>query len=56
MTFGIPQIIYLVILIIRFGLILAFNGKPIEGNYSAGTSFVLSCFILALLYWGGFFG
>ncbi len=30
MTFGIPQIIYLVILIIRFGLILASNGKPIE--------------------------
>ncbi len=53
---GIPQIIVLVIYMIALGMSLADDGKVKMKKESFWLSLVSVGTILALLWWGGFFG
>lgn len=53
---GWPQVIYVVLLLMADGYVLARNGEPRTGNYSFGYSIAGTALALSLLYWGGFFG
>lgn len=55
MNFGIPQVIYIVLTAAGWGVVLMKNGQPREDNYNIVTSTIGQIFILALLWWGGFF-
>jgi hypothetical protein len=56
MTLHAPQIIYVVLLLLGVGIDLAKHGQPKTGKHSFPSSFFAAALILALLYWGGFFG
>lgn len=53
---GIPQIIILVIYMIYLGMSLADDGKVKIQKESFWLSLVSCGIMLALLWWGGFFG
>ena len=55
MNFGIPQVIYIVLTAAGFVMVLMKHGQPKEGKYDIVTSTISQIFILALLWWGGFF-
>lgn len=50
-----PQITYLVLLGLKIFIIAVNDGKPLKGDYSFPISFLMSCFLLFILYKGGFF-
>ena len=55
MTIDWPQGIYLVLLLLSLGLVLAKHGEPRE-PYNIWVTLFGTALTLALLYWGGFFG
>lgn len=55
MTLHAPQIILLAFMAAGFGLHLVNHGKPAP-EYDAAAFVVAKSIVLALLYWGGFFG
>lgn len=51
----VPQIIYMILLVINLVLIGKNHNKPKEGKYNMWTSLLaLACGVL-LIWWGGFF-
>ena len=50
-----PQITYLAIIFVGFGLTLAKHGEPRTGNYSVYTYLVANALVIGLTYAGGFF-
>lgn len=50
-----PQLIYLSLCLMGFGIELVQHGTPKKGKHNAFTSVGATCFILTLLWWGGFF-
>jgi hypothetical protein len=54
MYFGVPQVIYLALIILGLGIAIAKHGQP-RDNYNGGVTFIAAIIELALLYWGGFF-
>ncbi len=56
MKFGIPQIIYLALTFMSLGVNLANDGKlKPPDTYNFWTQLLVTAFIIAILYWGGFF-
>ena len=51
-----PQIVYLVLLGVSLGADLVQHGKPKTGKHSAPIGLAANVTMLALLWWGGFFG
>ena len=49
-----PQLIYLGLLILGFGVNIGLHGKP-QKEYNAWTKLVDVIISLSILYWGGFF-
>jgi hypothetical protein len=54
MHLGIPQIIYLALLIFGLGISIAKHGKP-RSNENFWMSLISATIIISLLMWGGFF-
>lgn len=52
---GIPQIVYLVLMCMGFGLAIAKHGEPQEGMHNIWVDLISQAITLALLAWGGFF-
>lgn len=52
---GWPQGIYLALTLLGLAVALNRHGKSKEGKHDAGTSFIATGIVLALLMWGGFF-
>lgn len=52
---NLPQILYIGLNMIGFGVHLAKHGQPREDKYNAGTAFVSLMIEIGLLWWGGFF-
>ncbi|WP_029082890.1 hypothetical protein [Bradyrhizobium sp. th.b2] len=50
-----PQIVFLSLMAIGFGISLALYGERRRGTYNFGYVFVVPVFTLWLLYEGGFF-
>ena len=55
MYLGIPQMLYLILLLLGVGLAIGNHGKPKTGNENVWISIIGSGLVLALLFWGGFF-
>jgi hypothetical protein len=55
-TLGWPQVIYILLGLIGIARAFAHHGKPKTGTESAPATVVAWLLVLALLYWGGFFG
>jgi hypothetical protein len=55
MYLGIPQVIYLILLMMGLGHSLVKDGQPKEGNHSFGWSLTSTIIILLILFSGGFF-
>lgn len=55
MTMGWPQIIVLILVFLDFCVALAMHGEP-RGNFNAGMNLFDKAILIAILYWGGFFG
>ncbi|QXF03598.1 MULTISPECIES: hypothetical protein [Xanthomonas] len=53
---GAAQLIYLSLVMLELGLEIAKHGEPKTGRHNAGSTIVATILILALLWWGGFFG
>ena len=53
---GWPQGIYLTLTLLGFWVIASKHGQPRTGRYDLASSSVLTACILAVLWWGGFFG
>lgn len=51
----IPQIIYLIIVVMRIGVVLKEHGKPQTGDHDATPVFIGIATQILLLWWGGFF-
>lgn len=51
-----PQIIYISLCVMTLTAELMNDGKPKTGKHSFGSSLTANALILALLWWGGFFG
>lgn len=50
-----PQIIFIILVAVSGGIVLANHGMPRE-NYNIGTWLITMIVEVGLLYWGGFFG
>ena len=50
-----PQLIYLLIIVVGFTINCMKHGKPQTGNYNGWLSFLASIITLLILWWGGFF-
>ncbi len=55
MNFGIPQLIFVGLQLIGVGVDIANHGKNKTGQYNGWASFIGTCILFAILYWGGFF-
>ena len=55
MDIGIPQIIYLVLLVLGLGVSLAKDGERKVGRWSFWSDLVGAALSFAFLWWGGFF-
>jgi len=51
----IPQLIYIALVLVSFGINLAEHGKPRTGKYNAWISFFSLIIAMTILYYGGFF-
>lgn len=51
----IPQIIYIILLIINLILIGYNHDKPKTGKHNMFTDIIVLAILIGLLYWGGFF-
>jgi ABC-type dipeptide/oligopeptide/nickel transport system permease subunit len=51
---NLPQIIFLILIFLNFGLVIAKHGEE-QAPYNAGAHLISVIMILSLLYWGGFF-
>jgi len=54
MSLWLPQLIYIILVCLGMGMIIAKHGQK-QDDYNAWTSGIAGAIILALLYWGGFF-
>ena len=50
-----PQIIYICLMAVCFGIELVKVGKPREGTHNPIAWIVMQGIMIGLLYWGGFF-
>lgn len=50
-----PQLTYLAIVLIGFGITIAKHGEPRTRKYSIGEFFLVASITLLILYLGGFF-
>lgn len=55
LTLGWPQIIYLLLVALGFGVTVAKHGEQ-RYPHSVWTQLIGMVIVLPLLYWGGFFG
>jgi hypothetical protein len=55
MTLGIPQLIFLALIVLNLGIVMAKNGQPRSGKHSFVANLIADGLLLGLLYWGGFF-
>lgn len=53
---GWPQVTVIVLYGLSIGVSLALHGKPRTGRHNVGAALIGSAFVLAPLYFGGFFG
>lgn len=51
-----PQIILVSLWLVGIGHTIAKHGKPREGKHDAVASSIALVIVLAILWWGGFFG
>jgi len=57
MSLGLPQLIYLSLVLVALGTEIARHGEPKKpGKHNAVASLIASALLVGLLYWGGFFG
>jgi hypothetical protein len=50
-----PQIIYLILVSLSFGIVIQQHGEPKKGKVSAWSHLFGIILTFVLLYWGGFF-
>lgn len=55
LTLGWPQIIYMLLVALSFGVTVAKHGEP-RDPHNCLTQLIGIAIVLPLLYWGGFFG
>ena len=53
---GIPQIIIIVLYSLSLGIAMVKHGEPMTGRHSFPLSLCSVAALMALLWWGGFFG
>ena len=53
---GLPQYIYLVLVLLSAGMVIERNGKAKTGEHSAVFDIISMGVSLYILHWGGFFG
>jgi hypothetical protein len=56
MTFGIPQVIFLMLTAIGLWIELDKHGKVKTGRHNIFSTLIAEVLIYSLLWWGGFFG
>lgn len=55
-SIGVPQVIYIFLMLFKVVYEVINHGKPREGNHDAMFSILVLPLPVALLWWGGFFG
>ena len=53
---GAPQIIYLILLFLGVGAEAVKHGQPKKGNHNVWVALTGAGLVMALHYWGGFYG
>lgn len=53
-SLGIPQVVFIVVMALELGIIIARWGQKKTGTYGA-NDFFGTAIVLVLLWWGGFF-
>jgi len=53
---GAPQIIYLILLFLGVGAEAVKHGQPKKGNHNFWVALTGAGLVMALHYWGGFYG
>lgn len=56
MNFQAPQIIYICLLAMGIGISMSRHGDPKTGTHSVWSTIFATTIVVAILYWGGFFG
>lgn len=55
MYLGLPQIVYLALVVLSLGITAANHGRPREEKYNFFVTFIAAVVDISIVYWGGFF-
>ncbi|QJB21885.1 hypothetical protein KNU94_gp47 [Xanthomonas phage FoX2] len=50
-----PQLIYLALMFVGFGITVSKHGQPETGKHNAWFALIANALVVTLLWWGGFF-